>query len=59
MEHNLKNKKNTENFGKILKMLITNLEEPSKTSGNQKWKGAIDNLKKKPIKTNKVPAQKK
>ena len=36
IEHNLKNKKKIENFGKIPKMLIINLEEPSKTSGNQK-----------------------
>jgi len=36
IEHILKNKKKIENFGKIPKILITSLEEPSKTSGNQK-----------------------
>ena len=33
IEHNLKNKKKIENLGNIPKMLIINLEEPSKTSG--------------------------
>lgn len=35
-EHSLKKRKNKENFGNIPKMLIINLEEPSKTSGSQK-----------------------
>lgn len=39
-------------------MLIINLDDPSKTSGNQKWKGAIESLKKKPIKTKNKPKNK-
>lgn len=55
----MKKRKKTENLGNIPKTLITSLEDPSKTSGNQKWKGAIDNLKKKPMQTRSKPKKKK